>query len=71
MDRKKNRGPFITRGDVFAVRQYVERALNARTAQGLPAAIEDSETLNRLVRLMGTAVSSLTRGHVHSRRGAA
>jgi hypothetical protein len=34
------------------VDQYVERALHARSAQGLPATIEDRETLDKLALLM-------------------
>jgi hypothetical protein len=36
----------------IAIDHYVERALQARTAQGLPATIEDRETLDRLALLM-------------------
>jgi hypothetical protein len=46
------------------VAQYVRRALHARTTQGLPAAIEDRETLDRLASLMaatGVAVARTMR----------
>jgi hypothetical protein len=38
--------------DAAAVARYVKRALHARTAQGLPDAVEDRETLDRLALLM-------------------
>lgn len=38
--------------DAIAVTQYVKRALHARREQGLPAAIEDHETLDKLAVLM-------------------
>jgi hypothetical protein len=45
------------------VGQYVERALHARLAQGLPATIQDRETLDRLALLM-TATSATDRRDV-------
>jgi hypothetical protein len=42
----------IARDGTFAVKHYVERALRARSGQGLPAAIEDEETLDKLALLM-------------------
>jgi len=45
----------IARHRTFAVQHYVERALRARSEQGLPSAIEDDETLNKLALLMSAA----------------
>jgi hypothetical protein len=42
----------IARDGTFEVKHYVERALRARSAQGLPATIEDDETLDKLALLM-------------------
>jgi hypothetical protein len=48
--------------DAAAVDQYVKRALHARIAQGLPAAIEDRQTLDRLALLMtATGVAAAER----------
>jgi len=54
------------------VDQYVERALQARTAQGLPVAIEDRETLDRLALLMtvtSRAPEAKTPATAHPRAG--
>lgn len=45
----------IARHGTCAVNYYVERALRARSEQGLPAAIEDDETLDKLTLLMSAA----------------
>lgn len=45
----------IARHGTFAVKHYVERALRARGEQGLPAAIEDDETLDKLALLISAA----------------
>jgi hypothetical protein len=38
----------------MSVEDYVERALAARSEQGLPAGIEDDATLHRLAELLST-----------------
>lgn len=45
----------IVRHGTFAEKHYVERALRSRGEQGLPAAIEDDETLEKIALLMSVA----------------
>jgi hypothetical protein len=60
MDGKERRSPGAVADDGLALKRYVRRALSARVAQGLPAVIEDVETLNRLAHLMSTAAAQST-----------
>jgi hypothetical protein len=57
--------------DVIAIRNYIERAMNARSDQGLPDEIQDSKTLNQLVRLMNGPRASAGNHAAQSSRGAA
>jgi hypothetical protein len=41
-----------------AVRAYVQRALRARAAQGLPAFVEDADTLKHLAVIMEDHVAA-------------
>jgi hypothetical protein len=57
--------------DVIAIQNYIARAMNARSDQGLPDEIQDSETLNQLVRLMNGPRASAVNHTAQSSRGAA
>jgi replicative DNA helicase len=71
MAHVKRRTTLARSEEAFAIHTYIQRAMNARRAQGLPDEIEDSKTLDQLIRLMNSPKAVGGRGAEQTSRGAA